>query len=128
MYQLRIVPEKALILVTFTGPTNIDDMNALTLSMVEHPDFRKEFNGVCDYRSADVQVTAEEMEDFSKVAVEEDLARGAWYMMVSDPHDTALMTLFKRFLKSQHPVDLYSTVAAVSTKLGQDLSEYYKET
>ncbi|MDX2470425.1 MAG: hypothetical protein QNL04_07595 [SAR324 cluster bacterium] len=98
-----------------------------TQEMLAHPDFSKDFDGAADYRFAEVCFTPLELASLTDNVATEDMARGTWCLLAFCPMETAMMTIFKRNLKDQHIIAIFSTVAAASNCLGRDLSAYFQE-
>ena len=125
MNTVKVFPDKQLVIGQFNGDVSIKDIVSLTEEMVSNPSYSPLFNGTADFRGVNLLITPDEMNAFSEVAIESEVSSGTWCYICDEPNTTAYMMLFKSNLKPQHPVEVYSTVAAASKRLNMDLAEYF---
>ena len=121
---VEIFPDEQLIVGKYFGDVSMSDITCLTQKMVSMPDYSPSFNGVTDFRGINLLMTQDELHDFIKSAIENEVSLGTWCLICDTPITTAFMLLFKSQLKSRHPVEVFSTVEAASDRLGIDVSKY----
>ena len=125
--KVSIHPEEKLIIISYQGKVTIEDVIKVTEEMMAHPNFSNTFDGVADYRFAEVCFTPQELADLTQTVEEVDMARGSWCLLATAPMETAMMLIFQKKLKDVHPVAVFSTVAAASNHLHRDLLKYLEE-
>ncbi|OGG96059.1 MAG: hypothetical protein A2508_03040 [Candidatus Lambdaproteobacteria bacterium RIFOXYD12_FULL_49_8] len=124
MIKVDIYPKERLIVAIYNGDIRMADAIEATGNMIVDPNFSPEFDGVIDYRQAELLFSVQEIIDFSDAAAKSKITGGRWCTIVSRPQETALLSIFKNHLKDQHPVELFCTINAASEYLGRDLSKY----
>jgi len=128
MNDLNIYPEQRLIVLVYHGDVTINDVIQATKDMVALPNFSNEFDGIADYRDANVRFTVKELAGLTQKVKDDDMAHGTWCLLATTPLETAMMAFFQKQLHDLHPISIFSTVAAASSYLGCDLSLYLDET
>ena len=124
MNTVDVFPDKQLIVAKYSGNVCMDDVVSLTQEMLSNPSYSSLFNGISDYRGAKLSVTPDEMNAFAKDVIDNEVSLGTWCLLCDEPNTTAFMMIFQSLLKSRHPVEVYSTVAAASNRFNTDLKEY----
>ena len=124
MHQHQIYPELRLIVIELIGPVTFEQLLKGTEELLAHPDFDQSFNGVTDYRRAEIQFSPAELKRFTDLTQTKQVALGTWCMLVSGTQQTAMVTLFKHQVEAQHPIELFSTLKAASAFIGTDLSKF----
>lgn len=126
MYSYSFFPKSKLIVVVFRGIIKLPEIMEYFMSIVQSPDFSKEYNGVADWRDAQLSLKPDDLAVFSP-ANEKNLTEGHWAFLVSDPKTTALSFLIKNQTTVEHPLQIFSEPETASGYLGIDVEPFIRE-
>lgn len=124
MNTVEIFPIEQLIIGKYFGDVRISDIAKLTQEMVSMPSYSPLYNGVTDFRGVNILATQDEMYEFTKSVIDDEVSLGTWCIICDAPMTTAFMIIFKSQLESRHPVEVISTVEAASNRLGIEIEKY----
>ena len=127
MNGIKILPRQHLVVVAFEGSVSFTELIQATSDLLEHPNYREDFDGVTDYRGAQLTITEAEKTFFSRRSLEERKFSGTWCLLFSAPQLASVEDFLPAIFQTKNPVDLYSSVTALSGGLGQDISPYLTE-
>jgi len=123
MSSYKIFKEKAFVFVEFRGEVMYQDLLQLNIEVSKDPDYEINFNGIIDFREANLRVSVKEVVKIAEHTIAADSAKGRWAFLVSEPFDTALAKLYKEKISSLHPQAVYSTVDRAVTFLNYNFSD-----
>lgn len=124
MYKIEIFPEKALVIMEYSGSVDFQEIMKANTEMASDPRFKPSFNGVVDHRKANVELSYEEIQQIANSVSENNISVGRWVIMVESPKETAFSMLYKESIEDQHPEFICSTITGASAFLNVDLTNY----
>lgn len=89
-----------------------------------HSEFKTHYNGVCDFRSCQKDISYDEMRDYSKRIARKTVEKTRWCSINSTPKETGLAYLLKDCILDIHPMEVFTSVKAASEYLGMNLDKY----
>lgn len=91
----QIIPEKNLIIETFSGRVTLDDVVSFLKGILDDPDYSPELNGIVDFREADLDVSYDEIRGLVDwLASRETRARGYWAFVTDRPVTHGISRIF----------------------------------
>src|SRR5690554_2224709 len=93
--------DQGVIIATFYGDISIASMEQAMPYIFNHPDYNKHFDGIVDFRPANLKYSKEELHHFVNSISESDQGmRGRAAVLVSEPVSAAMATLYGEEMKS----------------------------
>jgi len=120
MHKVEIYPEQSLVVAVFSGLVTIEEIKQANIETAKDPKFKKNFDGVTDFRFAKASFTDQQLLQFRESALKSDFTRGIWCILASRPLETAMSLIFANKVQKNH-IKVFSTVEAASAFLNRDL-------
>lgn len=127
MHKIHIYPQQSLVITHFSGSITIEEVKKTNMEIAKDPRYSKQFDGVCDFRSAHADFTDMELLGFRELALKSNFNSGNWCLLVSTPIETAMAMIFAN-KAGKNNIKVFSTVEAASEYLCKDLRPLLDQT
>jgi hypothetical protein len=113
----KILPERRLIMASFTGTIEYKEVLQWFDEVRTHPDFSQEFPGLLDLRKAAFGMMAsskmvEKARALAEYMIKVNFTKAKWAILTDTPMETSLMMVYSKDASQRHPIEIFSTVEA----------------
>ena len=122
----RIYPEHGFV-HTWTTGSDFETLLGFYKEVAAHPDFSKDYVGLADISSAELDFSPEQAIEMGKFVLESNYTNARWVFLVSEPAATALSVVYQDIVKDLHELFVVSSLEAASEYLGLDLKSIIAE-
>lgn len=118
-HAFHIAPERRLIVARYIGQTTVEDMKDLADKIWAHPDYNQNFNGILDYRKAEMNASPDAISAIADYFLNaSDASYGRAAVVTSRPLETALNILFADRMQRRNVLQVFTTWEASCEFLG----------
>ena len=127
MFKYKIFPDQTLVVVKVFGKTKVADVLSWINTVAKDQNYQKEYDGIVDYRDAEIEITPEEFLQIILMIKSQKVAEGKWVNLTERPIATALAAIYKEGVKDQHESPFVTFVSEASTLLNRNIEPLLQE-
>ena len=116
---------RRIIILRYLGKTTVQDMKNISIDVWADPSYNQFFNGILDYRKAELDTSVEGIDEIADYFLEASEASfGNAAIIAARPLETALTMIFAHRMLSRNKIHIFSTWEAACKFVGvEDLPE-----